>query len=51
MKAAKGKYFIRIFFIFQVLIFLLNANIFCQKKYTLRYILAGKDTSYNLEKL
>ncbi len=51
MKAAKGKYFIRIFFIFQVLIFLLNANIFCQKKYTLHYVLAGKDTSYNLEKL
>ncbi len=51
MKAATGKYFTRIFFLFHLLIFLFNANVFCQKKYTLHYILSVKDTSYNLEQL
>ena len=51
MKAVKGKYFIRIFFLFCMLIFLFNANVFSQKKYTLHYVLSGKDTSYALEKL
>ncbi len=40
---------------FALLIFLMivcfSNNIFCQKKYTVQYILSGKDTSYKLQQL
>lgn len=51
MKIATKKYFNRVIFLIPVFIFFFTSNIFGQKKYTLNYLLAGKDTLYNLMQL
>lgn len=40
----------RVLLFIAVLIFL-KSNVYCQKKYALNYIIAGKDTSYKLQRL
>lgn len=51
MKSAAIKYFTRLIFPALIPIFFFISNIYCQKKYTLNYILGGKDTSYKLQQL
>jgi len=51
MKSPTLKYFARVVFLIPTVVFLFTSNIYCQKKYTLYYILAGKDTSYKLQQL
>jgi outer membrane protein assembly factor BamA len=51
MKSAIIKYFSRLVFLVPVFIFFFISNSYCQKKYTLNYLLSGKDTSYKLQQL
>ena len=50
MTSLKTKYFIKSIILFPLLLFLFVSNIFCQKKYTVQYLLTGKDTSYKIQK-
>ncbi len=50
MTSPTTKYFIKSIILFPLLLFLFVSNIFCQKKYTVQYILSGKDTSYKIQK-
>ncbi|MEO8568912.1 MAG: hypothetical protein ABI419_07245 [Ginsengibacter sp.] len=50
MTSTRTKYFIKSIILFPLLLFLFVSNIFCQKKYTVQYILSGKDTSYKIQK-
>src|SRR6185295_19275638 len=51
MKSAIIKYFSGLVFTVPISMFLFISNSYCQKKYTLNYILAGKDTLYKLPQL
>jgi outer membrane protein assembly factor BamA len=51
MKSPTLKYFSRVVFLIPIAVFSFTSNIYCQKKYTLYYVPAGKDTSYNLQQL
>ncbi len=44
------KYFTKFIILFPLFIFLFLPNVFCQKKYTVQYLLYGKDTSYKIQK-
>lgn len=48
MKPFTLKYVSKIFKLLFVMIFIFLNNTFCQKKYTVNYVLSGKDTSYNV---
>ncbi len=45
------KYLRRFIILIFLCTFLFSAKIFCQKKYTIQYLLVGKDTSINIQKL
>ena len=49
MKSAITKYVSKNFLLIFLLICLIPGNVFCQKKYEVRYILSGKDTSYKIQ--
>ena len=51
MKPAIPKYLRRIPMLIFLMIFLFSATVFSQKKYSVRYILSGKDSSYNIQQL
>src|ERR1700712_4832986 len=51
MKPTVIKYSGRIVFLIPILLFFFTSNTYCQKKYTLNYLPAGKDTSYKLQQL
>jgi outer membrane protein assembly factor BamA len=48
MKPFTLKYVSKIFRLLLLMIFIFSNNTFCQKKYTVYYVLSGKDTSYNI---
>ncbi len=50
MASVTLKYFTRFIILFQLCIFLFLPNAFCQKKYTVQYLLYGKDTSQKIQK-
>ncbi len=50
MTLLKTKYFTRSFILFLLFLFLFFSNVFCQKKYTIQYLVQGKDTSYKIQK-
>ena len=50
MTSVTLKYFTRFIILFQLCIFLFSSNAFCQKKYTVQYLLYGKDTSQKIQK-
>jgi outer membrane protein assembly factor BamA len=49
MKPFTLKYVSKIFKLLLLMTFIFLNNTFCQKKYTVQYILSGKDTSYNVQ--
>src|SRR5437762_12128985 len=51
MKSAIIKYFSGLLFSVLLSIFFFISDSYCQKKYTLNYVMAGKDTSYKLQQL
>lgn len=51
MKSATIKYFTGVVFLIPIFFFFFTPGIYCQKKYTLNYIFAGKDTSYKVQQL
>ncbi|HET7116787.1 MAG TPA: hypothetical protein VFI29_09865 [Hanamia sp.] len=51
MKPAIAKYLSKIFLLIFLMICLIPGNVFCQKKYEVRYILSGKDSSYKIQQL
>lgn len=50
MTSATLKYFTRFIIVFTLFIFLFLPNVYSQKKYTVQYLLYGKDASYKIQK-
>src|SRR6476659_3080256 len=51
MKPFTIKYFHWVVFLIPIFAFFYNSKIYCQKNYTLTYVVAGKDTSHQLQQL
>ena len=49
MKPTTAKYVSSVYLFIFLMMFLCSNSVFCQKKFTVQYILSGKDTAYKLQ--